>query len=86
MEQRGNTHELDVLTHDGLRLRVGPTGAEDLEQIIRAGGRRGDIYRRLKTLRDKYAPSSATASRNCRAVCQATTSAQLHGEAEEDCL
>jgi FAD/FMN-containing dehydrogenase/Fe-S oxidoreductase len=50
-----NTHELEVLTYDGLRLRVGPTGDEDLEQIIRAGGRRGDIYRQLKALRDTYA-------------------------------
>src|SRR5574340_244030 len=29
--------------------------AAELEQIIRDGGRRGEIYRRLKALRDKYA-------------------------------
>ncbi|QSQ23722.1 FAD-binding oxidoreductase [Pyxidicoccus parkwayensis] len=50
-----NVLELDVLTYDGLRLTVGPTPDAELEAIIRAGGRRGDIYRRLRDLRDKYA-------------------------------
>ncbi|MBV8062498.1 MAG: FAD-binding oxidoreductase [Nevskia sp.] len=50
-----NVHSLDVLTYDGLRLRVGPTSAEELEAIIGGGGRRGEIYARLKSLRDKYA-------------------------------
>jgi FAD/FMN-containing dehydrogenase/Fe-S oxidoreductase len=50
-----NTHELDILTYDGLRLTVGPTSDEQLESFIRAGGRRGQIYRDLKNLRDKYA-------------------------------
>src|ERR687885_477167 len=50
-----NVEELDVLTYDGLRLRVGRTSEAELEQIIRAGGRRGEIYARLKALRDQYA-------------------------------
>ena len=50
-----NILELDVLTYDGLRLRVGPTGDAELEQIIQKGGRRGEIYARLRDLRDKYA-------------------------------
>jgi FAD/FMN-containing dehydrogenase len=50
-----NVEELEVLTHDGLRLRVGRTSDEELEQIIRAGGRRGEIYAQLKALRDRYA-------------------------------
>lgn len=50
-----NTEELEVLTYDGLRMRVGPTGDDELERIIRAGGRRGDIYARLRALRDRYA-------------------------------
>lgn len=50
-----NVLELDVLTYDGLRLKVGPTGDEELQSIIRAGGRRGDIYRKLRDLRDRYA-------------------------------
>jgi len=51
-----NVEELEVLTYDGLRLRVGPTGEEELQRIVRAGGRRGEIYRRLRDLRDRYAP------------------------------
>jgi Fe-S oxidoreductase/FAD/FMN-containing dehydrogenase len=50
-----NVEELEVLTYDGLRLRVGATSDRELEQIIRGGGRRGDIYRRLRDLRDRYA-------------------------------
>ncbi|MDP8929391.1 MAG: FAD-binding oxidoreductase [Actinomycetota bacterium] len=49
-----NIEEMEVLTYDGLRLRVGPTSDEQLEQIIRAGGRRGEIYARLRDLRDRY--------------------------------
>lgn len=50
-----NTHELEILTYDGCRMRVGETSPEELEAIIRGGGRRGDIYARLKALRDHYA-------------------------------
>jgi FAD/FMN-containing dehydrogenase/Fe-S oxidoreductase len=50
-----NVEELEVLTYDGLRLRVGRTSDEELEQIVRAGGRRGEIYTQLKALRDRYA-------------------------------
>ena len=51
-----NVHELEILTYDGERMRVGPTSEEELEQIVRQGGPRGDIYRHLRDLRDKYAP------------------------------
>ncbi len=50
-----NTHELEVLTYDGLRLRVGPTPPDELERIIAAGGPRGQLYARLQAFRDKYA-------------------------------
>lgn len=50
-----NIQELDILTYDGLRMRVGATSDEELEAIIRQGGRRGDIYAALKNLRDQYA-------------------------------
>lgn len=50
-----NIEELEVLTYDGLRLRVGPTPEHELEHIIAQGGRRGQIYAELKTLRDQYA-------------------------------
>ena len=50
-----NILELDVITYDGLRMRVGPTSEEQLKAIIAAGGRRGEIYRRLDALRWRYA-------------------------------
>jgi FAD/FMN-containing dehydrogenase/Fe-S oxidoreductase len=50
-----NVSELDVLTYDGLRLRVGPTSDSQLRSTIAEGGRRGEIYRRLDALRWRYA-------------------------------
>jgi FAD/FMN-containing dehydrogenase/Fe-S oxidoreductase len=50
-----NVYELEVLTHDGLRMRVGKTSEAELEEIVRQGGRRGEIYRRMAELRDRYA-------------------------------
>jgi FAD/FMN-containing dehydrogenase/Fe-S oxidoreductase len=50
-----NVLELDILTYDGERFRVGPTTDAEYEQIVRAGGRRGEIYSRLRALRDQYA-------------------------------
>jgi FAD/FMN-containing dehydrogenase/Fe-S oxidoreductase len=49
-----NIQELDVLTYDGLRMRVGPTSDEEYARIVAAGGRKADIYRRLRQLRDDY--------------------------------
>lgn len=50
-----NIESLDILTYDGLRIRVGRTSDADFQQIISEGGRRGDIYRKLRDLRDRYA-------------------------------
>jgi FAD/FMN-containing dehydrogenase/Fe-S oxidoreductase len=50
-----NILELDVVTYDGLRLTVGPTGEEELQAIIAEGGRRGEIYRGMREIRDRYA-------------------------------
>ncbi len=50
-----NVHELDVLTYDGLRMRVGETSSAELDRIVREGGRRSVIYRQLKNLSDRYA-------------------------------
>jgi FAD/FMN-containing dehydrogenase/Fe-S oxidoreductase len=50
-----NVLELDVLTYDGLRMRVGPTSDDELARIVGEGGRRGEIYGRLRALRDRYA-------------------------------
>src|SRR5438105_2881566 len=49
------TEELDVLLYDGTRLRVGPTSDQDLSDTIERGGRAGEIYRRLRDVRDTYA-------------------------------
>ncbi len=50
-----NVEELEILTYDGLRLRVGKTSEQELAAIISEGGGRGEIYQKLKALRDKYA-------------------------------
>ena len=50
-----NIEELEILTYDGIRLRVGPTSETELDNIISAGGRRGEIYFGLKAIRDEYA-------------------------------
>ena len=50
-----NTHELEILTYDGMRMRVGETPPDELERIIREGGPRGELYAKLKAFRDKYA-------------------------------
>jgi FAD/FMN-containing dehydrogenase/Fe-S oxidoreductase len=55
-----NTHELEILTYDGCRMRVGPTPPAELKQFTAAGGRRGEIYAKLKALRDKYADEIRT--------------------------
>jgi len=47
--------ELDVLTADGLRLKVGRTSAQELDAIIREPGRRAEIYTQLRHLRDRHA-------------------------------
>jgi FAD/FMN-containing dehydrogenase/Fe-S oxidoreductase len=49
-----NIEELEILTYDGLRLKVGATTAMELDNIISEGGRRGEIYAGLKSLRDTY--------------------------------
>ncbi|HTQ15093.1 MAG TPA: FAD-binding and (Fe-S)-binding domain-containing protein [Rhizomicrobium sp.] len=43
-----NVRALDILTYDGLRMTVGPTAPDALNAILAAGGRRAEIYRRLR--------------------------------------
>jgi FAD/FMN-containing dehydrogenase/Fe-S oxidoreductase len=50
-----NVEELEILTNDGLHMRVGQTSEEELDKIISEGGRRGEVYAKLRALRDKYA-------------------------------
>jgi FAD/FMN-containing dehydrogenase/Fe-S oxidoreductase len=50
-----NTAGMEILTYEGARFRVGPTSPEELDRIIRAGGKQGEIYAKMKALVDKYA-------------------------------
>jgi FAD/FMN-containing dehydrogenase/Fe-S oxidoreductase len=50
-----NVEELDILTYDGLRMRVGATSDDQFDLIRRKGGRRAEIYVRLKELAQRYA-------------------------------
>ena len=49
-----NIEELEILTYDGLRMKVGQTSESEIEKIVAEGGRRSDIYAGLKRLRDAY--------------------------------
>ena len=49
-----NVHALEVATYDGEQFRVGATDERELTAIMAGGGRRGEIYGALKTVRDRY--------------------------------
>jgi FAD/FMN-containing dehydrogenase/Fe-S oxidoreductase len=51
-----NIHQLDVMLYDGTRMSVGNTSDAELDAIIRAGGRKGQIYAGLMEIRDRFAP------------------------------
>jgi FAD/FMN-containing dehydrogenase/Fe-S oxidoreductase len=55
-----NTHRLEILTYDGLRMWVGPTSDAEFEAIVAAGGRRADLYLALRRLRDRHADAIRT--------------------------
>ncbi|HWO94314.1 MAG TPA: FAD-binding oxidoreductase, partial [Dehalococcoidia bacterium] len=50
-----NVEELEVLTYDGCRFTVGSTDERELDEMIAADGRKGEIYGRLRALRERYA-------------------------------
>jgi FAD/FMN-containing dehydrogenase/Fe-S oxidoreductase len=50
-----NVESLDIVLYDGTRMTVGATPPEKLDALIRAGGRVGQIYAGLASLRDRYA-------------------------------
>ncbi len=50
-----NVESLTIITYDGLKLKVGKTSDDELQSIINTGGRKGEIYKKLRDLRDKYA-------------------------------
>jgi len=49
-----NVDELEIVTYDGLRMKVGKTSSAELETIIAESGRRGEIYSKLKGLANRY--------------------------------
>ncbi len=51
-----NVEELSILLSDGTQMTVGVTSDAELDGILRAGGRRGEIYSKLRNIRDAYAP------------------------------
>jgi len=51
-----NVESLDVLLYDGTRLRLPSAVSDDeLERVIAAAGRQGEIYAALRDLRDRWA-------------------------------
>jgi len=50
-----NVEELEVLTSDGVRMRVGPNSEEDVDRSAGSDGRRGEIYAALRRIRDMNA-------------------------------
>jgi FAD/FMN-containing dehydrogenase/ferredoxin len=50
-----NVESMEVITYNGTRMHVGPTSDAELEKIIKEGGRKGEIYKKLRDLRDRYA-------------------------------
>lgn len=50
-----NTESLSIVTYDGIKMNVGPTSDEEYERIQKEGGRKAEIYKKLRDLRDKYA-------------------------------
>ena len=49
-----NVEELRVLLYDGSQLTGGATSEEELNSIIARGGCSGEIYAKLRTIRDQY--------------------------------
>ncbi|MGC2550708.1 MAG: FAD-linked oxidase C-terminal domain-containing protein [Candidatus Sulfotelmatobacter sp.] len=49
-----NVEELEILTYDGVRMKVGATSNAELGTILQQGGRRAEIYTKLKAIADAY--------------------------------
>ena len=49
-----NVEALEIVTYDGERFWVGTGEEQQLDQIIAAGGRKGEVYRQLRELRERY--------------------------------
>ena len=49
-----NVEELRILLYDGTEMTVGATTDSELDLIIAGGKRRGEIYGKLRAIRDRY--------------------------------
>src|SRR5437773_2777630 len=49
-----NVEELRILLYDGSQMTVGATSGAEFAQIIAQGGRRGEIYSRLRAIQENY--------------------------------
>src|SRR6202790_5013098 len=49
-----NIEELEILTYDGIRMKVGPTSSAELEHIRQQSGRRAEIYGKLQNIASTY--------------------------------
>src|SRR5215469_9580880 len=49
-----SVRRLEILTYDGLRAWVGETSDEEYQRIAAAGGRKAELYQRLREIRDTY--------------------------------
>ncbi len=49
-----NIEELEILTYDGVRMKVAATSTAELGTILQQGGRRAEIYTNLKTIAATY--------------------------------
>ena len=49
-----NIEELEILTYDGVRMKVGATSNANLGQILQQGGRCAQIYSKLQTIAATY--------------------------------
>jgi FAD/FMN-containing dehydrogenase/Fe-S oxidoreductase len=50
-----NVEELRILLYDGTEMTLGAVNETELSSVIQQGGRKGEIYARLRTLREQYA-------------------------------
>ncbi|MGA7925056.1 MAG: FAD-linked oxidase C-terminal domain-containing protein [Candidatus Sulfotelmatobacter sp.] len=50
-----NIEALEILTYDGVHMKVGATSSAELERIGAAGGRRAEIYNKLQAIASAYA-------------------------------
>ena len=49
-----NIETLEILTYDGVRMKVGATSNPELEEIFQHGGRRAEIFTKLKAIAATY--------------------------------